>query len=97
MKKQNFKKMEREAYKAELQKLLKKLNETEPGTEAYETVLSEITALKNQNKSIKDYSGIIAAIIGAIATLAEIGLVMNHERLNVITTKAFGFIHKPKI
>lgn len=36
------------------------------------------------------------AIIGSVASIAGIVLVLNYEKLNVITSKAFGFIGKLK-
>lgn len=36
----------------------------------------------------------INSVLGLVGTLTSILLVMNHERANVITTKAFSFIPK---
>lgn len=33
-------------------------------------------------------------LIGALTNLLDIGFIMNHERLHVLTTKALGFIRK---
>jgi hypothetical protein len=37
------------------------------------------------------------ALLAAATNLFGIGLIMSHERLNVITTKALGFVTKPTL
>ena len=73
------------------------LDNTDPLSEKYDTLLNRIdklTKIRKENKPdrIKKEAWLMAG-----TNLAGILLIMNHERINVITTKALGFVSKPKI
>lgn len=52
--------------------------------------LYKIRAAQQPDRVSKD------ALAGLLANLAGIGLILNHERIHVITTKAIGFVAKAR-
>lgn len=57
--------------------------------------LERLYKLKNADRSQSKLSP--DAILGAGTSIVSILLIMHHEKLSVISTKAFGFIGKPKL
>lgn len=80
-----------------IEKALSAMRKLDPSSEEYATIAKNVEVLMRAkaNKPEPMISG--DAVLAVIANLAGIGLVMNHERLNVISTKAFSFIPKLKI
>lgn len=69
-----------------------KLLDYEPGTDEYNKVLEtveRINKVKNSQESDPVNKG---DILQVIANLTGIGLILYHERVHVITTKALGFV-----
>lgn len=78
-----------------IQRLLNALADQEPGSEEFDSILDQITklhALKPEKSVRKPVS--YDTILLVVSNLLGIGMVINHERLNVITTKALGFVKK---
>lgn len=78
-----------------IQRLLDALADQEPGSAEFDAILDQITklhALKPEKSLRKPLS--YDTILLVASNLLGIGLVINHERLNVITTKAFGLLRK---
>ena len=78
------------------------LSRLDPETAEFKKVLKNIDALQKQvhtdkkNKSKLHWPTPDAMFTGAIS-LASILLVLNYEKLDVVTSKAMGMIQKPKI
>jgi hypothetical protein len=69
-----------------------KLLDYEPGTEEYNKVLEtveRINKVKNSQESDPVNKG---DILQVCANLLGIGMIIHHERLHVITSKAVGFV-----
>lgn len=79
-----------------------RLAQLDPETDDYEKVLTRIDNLQAQIQMDKKLKSKLkmpspdAMFTGAIS-IASILLVLNYERLDVVTSKAFGMINKPKI
>ena len=93
----------------ELQRLDKAIEKETPGTDEYERLLKEfkeITQIENSilqrpefadwNVSRLDKFLNNAPLLGAIATAGVTVLTLHYERLEIITSRAFGFI-RPKL
>jgi len=71
------------------------LSGIDPNTPEYNRTvarLTELYKLKEMDTSRKRISP--EAVLGAATNLLGIGLILNHEKLHVITTKALGFVKK---
>lgn len=82
----------------EIDRLVKVLGELEPTSEEYDKVVTRIDTLAKANSYTRPFSysisgdTILVTIVGLVQTLA----ILNHENLNVISSKALGFVMKPK-
>lgn len=74
----------------------------DPESDDFKKVLKRIDALQAQIQTDKKIKSKLkmpspdAMFTGAIS-IASILLVLNYEKLDVVTSKAMGMIHKPKI
>jgi len=68
------------------------LLDLKPGSPEYDKVLEQLEKLNKIAKSNKSDPVSKDGLLGVIANLAGIGLILQHERLHVITTKALGFV-----
>lgn len=59
--------------------------------------ITELSALENTTKKSKIKLPSPDAALTALTGLAGILLILNYERANVVTSKAMGFVHKPKL
>jgi len=81
----------------EINRLITQLSTMNPKTKGYVAVVKNLETLyqargcKSQDKMNWE------SIIGPAASLISILLIMNHEELHVISTKALGFIWKGKV
>lgn len=80
-------------------RLLTKLNSLEPGSEEYQKILENVNTLAHIDKVLHPHEPSImekilanAPLVGGIFSLAATGMVLYHERLDVITSRAFGWI-----
>jgi hypothetical protein len=66
------------------------------GSEEYEKTLTYVTQIQRikENESKKSVSRETMLVVGA--NLLGILLIIKHENVNVITSKALGFVLKPK-
>lgn len=77
---------------AELDHILAEMNKINPASEEYRKMAESVEILskaKAQNRGVTPDT-----IILAITNLFGIGMILNHERLGVISSKAVGFIMK---
>jgi hypothetical protein len=78
----------------EIERLAKTLSGMEPEDQNYSKIADNMKVLC-EARSMKTESGISTdVVVSAAVNLLGILLVLNHERANVITTKAFGFLGK---
>lgn len=71
------------------------LKDHKPDSEEYATIVDQITKLKalmpeKQTRKPLSYD----AIFTVIGSLTGIGMIIRHEELNVITSKALSFVKK---
>jgi len=88
-------KIQRNRLNAEIERLTVELEKTEVGTPRYsdlENRLEQLVRIKNEKRLISwgEGLGIAANLVGIIA-------VINHERIGIITTKAFSLIRKGRV
>lgn len=67
------------------------------GTDEHDKLLGQLERLYKLRGSNKSFSVSGDAIVGALATIATTVIVLNYEQIHVVTSKAFGFIPKPKL
>lgn len=67
------------------------------GTEMYANILDKIERLEALRPKKKELSVSGDALVAAITNILGIGLVLNYEKLGVVTSKAFGLLVKSKM
>lgn len=80
--------------KSEKNRILVRMSLLDQNSDEYNKLLlnlKELDGIQNGN-----FQKVGPIIIGAAANIAGIVLVMNYERLNIFTTKAFGLAFKVK-
>lgn len=75
---------------------LKQLIDTPLGTEEYAEKLSQIKGLYELKKSNSSQSVSPDTMWTVIGNLTGILLILNYERAHVVTSKAIGFVLKPR-
>jgi hypothetical protein len=68
------------------------LLEHTPGTPEYDKILEQLEKLNKIANSQKSDPVSKDGLLAVIANLTGIGMILGHERLHVITTKALGFV-----
>lgn len=88
-----------EGLKKAIDDALLELALTKPNTEDYDAILEKIERLYKLQAPKPEARKPISpdALISAAASLAGIVMIIHHEQIGAITTKALGFIPKPKI
>lgn len=87
--------------------LVEDMESTKPDTDEYKKKLDRLIELKkaqnfllgkdNKRHLEVNATDLIKAGIGVIGGIAQILIIMHYEELSNFTTKAFGFINKPKV
>lgn len=80
----------------EMDKLLLTLGDHEPTSEEFGQIvdrLSKLSKIEQDRKPSRINPDTLAVVI---ANLLGIAMIVRHEELNVITTKALGFVMKPR-
>lgn len=73
------------------------LGEQDPETEEYSRIADQIVKLEKLNAEIKAKKRISPDVaVTVAANLAGILLIINHERLHVVASKAIGFVMKTR-
>jgi hypothetical protein len=68
------------------------LSDKQPGTPEYDKVLEQLERVNKIANSQKSDPVSKDGVLAVVANLAGISLILSHERLHVITTKALGFV-----
>jgi hypothetical protein len=74
-------------------RLCASLKDVEPGSNEYSDILSQLDNLNRINQGVFGFSNDTA--VSALTSLLSVLLVLNHERIGILTSKAVGFIKKP--
>lgn len=69
-------------------------NETKPGSDEYQKLLDQLVKLEQIKKDNRPDRLSIDTKAAIFANLAGLGLIMNHERAHVITTKAWALLSR---
>lgn len=77
--------------KTEIEKTLKHMSDLHPGSDEYDKALKHLKALSELQKGARINPEVI---VGAVTNLAGILLVLNYERLNVISSRAMMFVRR---
>jgi hypothetical protein len=72
------------------------LEKTTPGTEGYSRIVEQLERLNKIAASRKSEPVSWNGLISGGVNLLGIGLILNYERLHVVTSKAVGFVTKLK-
>lgn len=85
--------------KEELKDLSKSLRVMDPANPAYQDTLKNLERVTELQKELNACKPKVSpdAILGFIANIGGIALVLQHEKLNVITSKAFNMVSRVKI
>lgn len=87
-------------YDEAIDMLFEQRKETEPGSTERSVIDLEIVRLseaKDRARDPKPENRWIGPVIGGCFGLAQILVVCNYEKLSCLTSKAIGFITKPKL
>jgi len=79
---------------AEIARALKELNDKKPGTEEYNSILNHLEKLHKIQETPDRVS--YDTMVATAANLVGIALIIRHEHVNVITSKAMSFVPKLK-
>jgi hypothetical protein len=93
----NFKKQEN-PLNPEIDRLLDILGSLDPESESYQKITDRLTQLVNAAKETKgkdiDWTPLIVAGINAGVSIITILLILNFEKLDILTSRAFGIFAK---
>lgn len=90
-----FKKNEPDATDLVIEDLqVRMINETDP--KQYDAMMKHYVSLNATKASNSRKKLDVNTVVSAVASLLGVGIIVNHEQFNVITSKATGFIPKPK-
>lgn len=96
-----MKKITKQKELTELEQIIKRNEDTllnmDPKSKEYATVVENLDTLYSIKKEEKGGTISKEAIAGIVANLLGIGLILGHERLHVISTKALGFVFKRRL
>lgn len=83
-------------YELEAEHILEALNNAEPGSETYAKLVDDLKRFSEAKEKLSP-----ALNANTVATLVasglEILLMLNYERLNTVTSKAFSLLIRPKL
>lgn len=92
-----FKRDKRTKLEKEMDSVLEEMSRLKPCTDEYTTMASNFARLKEaQAKEAVQHFDWTPIISGGIA-LVQIIAVLNYEKLDVISTKAFGFVGRGRV
>lgn len=82
-----------------INRILERMQYVDPESDEYGTLVARLDRLHSMKIAEKNDRSKVSydAMLTAGASILGILLIIGHERLNVITTKALGFVTKPKL
>lgn len=81
----------------EIDRLIIILGTLSPDNEQYQTVVNNLEVLYRSRSYKSKWAFEGDTVLTAASSLLSILLIMNHERLAVLSTKALGFVMKAKV
>ena len=81
----------------EIDRIISKLEETEPTEENYAIIAKNLLALHEANALNARAKVSPDVLLAVAANIGGILLILNYEKLGIITTKAMGLLAKNKI
>lgn len=81
----------------ELDHILKALNDLSPESKEYSTAVENLETLTRAKNSVNEHRVTPDTIVLAVTNILGILLILNYERLNVISTKTLGLILKGRL
>lgn len=91
------KKDKRTNLEKEIDSVLKCMNELSPDSEEYQKMAENLERLYKSKSYDKDRDVSPDTLAVIVGNLAGILLILKHEELNVITSKALGFVLKGRV
>lgn len=79
----------------EIDRLVLELDNHQPSSEEYGNVLDRLSKLHKMEQDYRPNRPSADTIVVAATNLLGIAMIIRHENLNVITTKALSFVKKP--
>lgn len=76
--------------------VLEKIAENEPGTAVYKTLLEQLDMLYKMKNLDRSHRVKPDTLVAAGTNLAGIGLILGFERAHIVTSKALSMIVKPR-
>lgn len=83
-------------YDALIKSVILRLDVAEEGTDEYKELLSNLERLERLNKEVHEPLLDADKTVAALVNLVGIFVILKHEQLNVITSKAFSIAMKLK-
>lgn len=80
----------------EIDRLVLALDDQEPNSEEYGTTVERILKLHKIQEDLKPESISPNTALTVAANLIGIAMIVRHEHLNVITSKALSFVKQPR-
>jgi hypothetical protein len=80
----------------EIARIVVVLQDLEPNSDEYGATLDKLTKLQKIRQEEKPDRASTDTLVTVAANLVGIALIIRHENVNVITSKAMSFIIKPK-
>lgn len=80
----------------EIDRLVLELDKHEPTSEKYGDVLNRLSKLHKMEQDYRPNRPSADTVVAAGANILGIAMIIRHENLNVITTKALTFVSKLK-
>jgi hypothetical protein len=81
---------------SELERMIRRLNSEVPLSEDYAKTLALVERLEEMMDKEKSSSVSKDTIVNAAANLVGIFMIIKHEHVNVITSKALSFVIRPR-
>ena len=82
----------------EIDRILLELEDLDSLSEEYNRLLGRLNLLYDAKSKEKDKKSVSPDVVWTIAAnLLGLGLIMNHEKLNVISTKALNFVLRTRV
>ena len=82
---------------SEIDRLIAEMKEMKVESQEYANAIENLSWLTEARAQKGPFQIDMNTVVVVIASFAEMLLLMNHEKLNIVTTKAFNRMTKPRI
>lgn len=80
----------------EIDRVLKEIQDHKPNTDPYTAACNNLEKLYKMKTAEKQTRLKADTVVTVVANLLGIGMIVGFERANVVTSKALGFVMKPR-